>query len=170
MFRANGPLVEGLADVADGFLLHDRRIVARCDDSVARVVDGERRLVRRSRGFAPTPVSLPGADETAVLAVGPELDVAAGVLSGGDAYLTQYLGHVDDLDTFAYFERALGRLLNLTGLDCPPVVAHDAHPGFNTTDYAERLVAELGRILASDYHQIADLGRFLPGEDPYYVR
>jgi hydrogenase maturation protein HypF len=141
MLRANGPLVGGLADVADGFLLHDRRIVARCDDSVARVVDGDRRLVRRSRGFAPTPVPLPGANDASVLGVGPELDVAASVLREGDCYLTQYVGDVDDLDTFAYFEDAIDHLLDVTGLDRPPVVAHDAHPEFNTTDYARRLVA-----------------------------
>ncbi|MFT4884805.1 MAG: hydrogenase maturation protein HypF [Natronomonas sp.] len=142
MLRANGPLVDGLSAVADGFLLHDRRIVARCDDSVARVVDGQRRLLRRSRGFAPTPVPLSRAGDASVLAVGPELDVVAGVCSEGDAYLTQYIGDVDDLDTFGYFERAIDHLLDVTGLDHPPVVAHDAHPEFNTTDYAERLVAQ----------------------------
>ena len=154
MLRANGPLVAGLAGVADGFLLHDRRIVARCDDSVARVVDGERRLVRRSRGFAPTPVPLPGAGDAAVLGVGPELDVAAAVLRDGDCYLTQYVGDVDDLETFAYLESAVEHLLDVTGLERPPVVAHDRHPAFNTTDYAGRLVADgdASRAVAVQHH------------------
>lgn len=154
MLRANGPLADGLASVADGFLLHDRRIVARCDDSVARAVDGERRLLRRSRGFAPTPVPLPGAGDASVLATGPELDVAAGVLSDGDCYLTQYVGDVDDLETFGYLETALEHLLDVTGLERPPVVAHDLHPEFNTTDYAARLV-EAGaaeRAVAVQHH------------------
>ena len=154
MLRANGPLVEGLADVADGFLLHDRRIVARCDDSVARVVDGDRRLIRRSRGFAPVPVPLPGAGDAAVLGTGPELDVVAGVLRDGDCYLTQYVGDVDDLATLDHFERAVDHLLDVTGLDRPPVVAHDAHPAFNTTDYAERLVdrGDAERAVAVQHH------------------
>lgn len=154
MLRANGLLVDGLADVADGFLLHDRRIVARCDDSVARVVDGDRRLVRRSRGFAPTPVPLPGANDASVLGVGPELDVAAGVLREGNCYLTQYVGDVDDLDAFAYYENAIDHLLDVTGLDPPPVVAHDAHPEFNTTDYARRLVdaGDADRALVVQHH------------------
>jgi hydrogenase maturation protein HypF len=154
MLRANGPLVDGLGDVADGFLLHDRRIVARCDDSVGRVVDGERRLVRRSRGFAPTPVPLPDAGDAGVLAVGPELDVAAGVLRDGDCYLTQYVGDVDDLETFAYLEEAVEHLLDVTGLEWPPVVAHDRHPEFNTTDYAERLVegGVADRAVAVQHH------------------
>lgn len=154
MLTANATLVDGLADVADGFLLHDRRIVARCDDSVARVVDGERRLLRRSRGFAPTPVSLPGADDAAVLGVGPELDVTPGVLRDGDAYLVQYIGDVDTLETFEYFERAIDHLHDVSGIDHPPVVAHDAHPEFNTTDYARRLVREgvAERAVAVQHH------------------
>lgn len=140
MLTENHRLVEGLAGVADGFLLHDRRIVARCDDSVARVVDGERRLIRRSRGYAPTPVPLPGTPDELVLGVGPELDVTPAILHAGECYLTQYVGDVDDLDTFAYFEDAINHLLDVTGLDHPPVVAHDEHPTFNTTHYAERLV------------------------------
>ncbi len=154
MFRANGPLVGGLADVADGFLLHDRRIVARCDDSVARVVDGKRRLVRRSRGLAPTPVSIPEVDDTAVLGVGPELDVTAGVLHNGDCYLSQYVGDIDNLETLSYFENAVDGLLDVTGIALPPVVAHDAHPDFNTTEYARRLVEEgrVERAVAVQHH------------------
>jgi hydrogenase maturation protein HypF len=142
MLTANAPLVDGLGDVADGFLLHDRRIVARCDDSLGRVVDGERRLIRRSRGFAPTPVPLQGAGDASVLGVGPELDVIPGVLRDGDCYLTQYVGDVDNLETYDYFEDAVAHLLDVTGLDHPPVVARDAHPEFNTTDYATRLVRD----------------------------
>ncbi|MFC4439122.1 MULTISPECIES: carbamoyltransferase HypF [Natrialbaceae] len=154
MLTDNGPLVDGLAAVADGFCLHDRRIVARCDDSLARVVDGERRLVRRSRGFAPIPVPLENVPSTPVLGTGPELDATAGVLHEGECYLTQYLGDVDDLETLASFEDAVDHLLDVTGLDYPPIVAHDAHPEFNTTDYARRLVADglTERSVAVQHH------------------
>ena len=154
MYRANGPLVAGLGGVADGVLLHDRRVVARCDDSVARVVDGTRRLLRRSRGFAPTPVPVAGADDARVLGVGPELDVAAAVLEDGDCYLTQYVGDVGDLETLAFLEDATDRLLEVTGIDTPSVVAHDAHPDFNTTRYATRLVEEgaAERTVAVQHH------------------
>jgi hydrogenase maturation protein HypF len=77
-----------------------------------------------------------------VLGVGPELDVTPGVLRDGDCYLTQYVGDVDNLVTYDYFEDAVSHLLDVTGLDRPPVVAHDAHPEFNTTDYASRLVQD----------------------------
>jgi len=153
MLVENGAIVDGLADVADGFLLHDRRIVARCDDSVARVVDGGHRLVRRSRGFAPTPVDLPGGDGRA-LALGPELDVTPTVLADGDCYLTQYVGDVDDLATFDYLRDGVDHLLSVTGLDRPPVVAHDAHPDFQTTDHARRLEREAGleRVAVQHHH------------------
>ncbi|PSP49497.1 carbamoyltransferase HypF [Halobacteriales archaeon QH_7_69_31] len=160
MYRANGPLVAGLADVADGFLLHDRRIVSRCDDSVVRVADGARRPIRRSRGFVPTPVPVaapdvagPG-DGADVLAVGPELDVAAAVRHDGDCYLTQHVGDVDGPETLSFLESAIARLLAVTGLEHPPVVAHDAHPSFVTTDYADRLVAEgpADRTIAVQHH------------------
>ena len=160
MYRANGPLVAGLADVADGFLLHDRRIVSRCDDSVVRFADGARRPIRRSRGFVPTPVPVAEPDVAAhgdgadVLAVGPELDVAAAVRHDGDCYLTQHVGDVDGPETLSFLESAIDRLLALTGLEHPPVVAHDAHPSFVTTDYAERLVADdtADRTVAVQHH------------------
>ncbi|PSP88932.1 carbamoyltransferase HypF [Halobacteriales archaeon QS_4_69_34] len=161
MLTRNGAMLAGLDGVADGFLLHDRRIVARCDDSVARLVDGDRRLLRRSRGFAPLPVPVSRAgdgdgDDVAVLGLGPELDVAAGVLSGEECYLTQYVGNVDDVDTFESFVGAIDHLLGVTGLDRPRVVARDAHPGFRTTEYAERLAADesspASRVIEVQHH------------------
>ncbi|WP_306052104.1 carbamoyltransferase HypF [Natronococcus wangiae] len=154
MLTDNGPLLDGLGAVADGALLHDRRIVARCDDCLARIVDGDRRLVRRSRGFAPVPVPLENAPSTPVLGTGPELDATAGVLHEGECYLTQYVGDVDDVETLAFFEDAVDHLLGVAGLDYPPIVAHDAHPEFNTTDYARRLVADglAERSVAVQHH------------------
>ncbi|MDG5821301.1 carbamoyltransferase HypF [Natronococcus sp. A-GB7] len=141
MRTANGPLVASLGAVADGFVLHDRRIAARCDDSLVRVVDGNRRLLRRSRGFTPTPVSIDSTPSTPILGTGADRDAAAGVLHEGDCYLTQYLGDIDGPESLASFESAVDHLLDVTGLEHPPIVAHDAHPAFETADYARRLVA-----------------------------
>ena len=140
MLRSNNRILDGLNEVADGFLLHDRRIVTRCDDSVARIVDGERCLVRRSRGFAPTAIPLPNNGDMSALAVGAELDVTAGILEKQECYYTQYIGDVDTLDTLAYLKNAVQRLLDVTGTEWPSVVVHDLHPAFNTTDYAKELV------------------------------
>lgn len=154
MLVDNAAILAGLNDLADGFLLHDRRIVARCDDSVARIVDGDRRLLRRSRGFAPMPVPLSGAVDASVLALGPELDVTPAVLANGDCYLTQYVGDVDDVATVRYHAEAIDHLLDVTGLDRPPVVAHDAHPEFHTTERAREYAREvdLDRIAVQHHH------------------
>jgi hydrogenase maturation protein HypF len=157
MLTDNAAISAGLDDVAEGFLLHDRRIVARCDDSVVRFVDGQRRPIRRSRGFAPTPVPVPvpgpvpdatgttDAGGARVLGLGPELDAVPGILADDECYLTQYVGDTDDVATFEYLLGAVEHLRSITGLDHPPVVAHDRHPGFETTGYARRLERE-GRV------------------------
>lgn len=139
MLIDNAAITGSLTDIADGFLLHDRRIVARCDDSVVRFVDGGRRLLRRSRGFAPISIPVPDAEDLQVLGLGPELDVVAGILADGECYLTQYIGNTDDVATFEYLTDSIEHLLSITGLDRPPIVAHDLHPEFETTEYAERL-------------------------------
>ncbi|MDG5761569.1 carbamoyltransferase HypF [Natronococcus sp. A-GB1] len=142
MLTANRALVDGLGTVADAFVLHDRRIVARCDDSIVRVVDGSRQLLRRSRGFTPTPVSTAAELSTPILGTGADRDAIAGVSHAGDCYLTQHLGDLDDAASRAAFEHAIEHLLEVTGLESPPLVAHDAHPAFETTEYARRLVTD----------------------------
>jgi hydrogenase maturation protein HypF len=141
MCKTRESILDELGHVVDGALVHDREIVARCDDSVARVVAGERRFVRKSRGWVP--VSLPrpgGADATDVLALGPEFDVTAAVGRGDEVFATQYVGDVDGPETLAYHREARDHLLDVTGA-APAVVACDLHPAFETTGEAERLAA-----------------------------
>ena len=154
MRTTNSSLVDHLGAVADGVVLHDRRIVARCDDSLVRVVDGHQQLLRRSRGFTPTPVSIDAAPSTPVLGTGADRDAVAGVLDEGDCYLTQYLGDIDGPESLASFENAVEHLLDVTGLEYPPIVAHDAHPAFETADYAHRLVTDglAERSVAVQHH------------------
>jgi hydrogenase maturation protein HypF len=136
MQSSNRQILEQLWDVADGSLLHDRRIVQRCDDSVVRPVDGTRTLLRRSRGYVPLPVAAATPGDSDVLALGPERDVTAAVLSGEECYLTQHIGTVTDPETFEFLQAAVDHLHELTGKQRPPVLAHDAHPAFRTTEYA----------------------------------
>jgi hydrogenase maturation protein HypF len=154
MQSSNRAILQQLWDVADGSLLHDRRIVQRCDDSVVRSVGGSRTLLRRSRGHVPLPVAAPTPGDVDVLAVGPERGVTAAVLSGDECYLTQHIGTVTDLETFRFLRSAIDHLLELTGRERPSVVAHDAHPSFRTTAYAADLVAEGGadRTVAVQHH------------------
>jgi hydrogenase maturation protein HypF len=134
-------MVDQLGDVVDAMLLHDREIVARCDDSVVRVVDDGRRFVRRSRGWVPQPVDAPLGASPAVLALGGEFDTTVAVTRDDDVVPSQHVGDVDDPETVAFLRDAADHLTELLGVD-PGVVACDRHPEFVTTDLARKLAEE----------------------------
>ena len=136
----NEEALETLDTIADYFLTYDREIAHRCDDSVIRVVNGETALIRRSRGYVPSPIPA-GATMHDVLALGPELDVTSCVLTDGKAFLSPYVGNVSKLATQRFLEQETGHLLSLTGAT-PAAVAHDLHPGFATTEMAKRYAEE----------------------------
>ncbi|MFC7134518.1 MULTISPECIES: carbamoyltransferase HypF [Salinibaculum] len=144
-----------LGEVVDGALVHDRDIVARCDDSVVRVVDGDRRFVRRSRGWTPAALPNPaGTDESpTILALGPEMDATAALADGERVVLTQHLGDVDGPETLSFVREAVNHLTDLTGID-PAVVARDMHPDFLTTAEADRYADEglAGPVAVQHHH------------------
>jgi hydrogenase maturation protein HypF len=125
-----------LASIADAFLLHDREIVARYDDSLLRVVDDRPVLLRRSRGYAPMPLRLPVPAPEPVLAVGPHLKNTFTLAQGGDAYVSQHIGDLENLETLAHFQDALTRFETLFRIE-PCWVVRDLHPGYLSTRIAE---------------------------------
>ncbi|MGX7677742.1 carbamoyltransferase HypF [Jatrophihabitans sp. DSM 45814] len=125
-----------LADIADGWLRHDRRILVPVDDSVTRIVDGAELPLRRSRGYAPLPVALPF-DVGPILAVGADLKNACCVGDGRNAWLSQHVGDMDDLRTLQAFARTSAHLSELTGVS-PVELAADAHPGYRSGQWARR--------------------------------
>jgi len=132
----NEEAVKKLEGRADYFLVYDRKIAHRCDDSVVRFIDGKPSLIRRSRGYVPAPVKLPFATKN-VLAFGAELNVTSCILSGGKAFLSPYIGNTTKFDTIQFLEEETEHILNLTNAK-PEVVAHDMHPQFSTTRMAEK--------------------------------
>lgn len=132
-----------LADIAELFLVHNRPIARHVDDSVVRVVLDREQVLRRARGYAPLPVSLP-MDSPVALAVGPHLKCAGALAVGRSAYVSQHIG---DLDTYAA-RRVHARVLrDLTTLyEQPPAcIATDLHPDYASTIEADRLARELER-------------------------
>jgi hydrogenase maturation protein HypF len=93
-----------LGEVADGFLLHDREIVARYDDSVIRVAGTTSILLRRARGYAPLPLELPVASPRPLLAVGPHLKNTFTLVHGACAFVSQHIGDLESLETLEHFE------------------------------------------------------------------
>ncbi|MBC7219986.1 carbamoyltransferase HypF [Candidatus Bipolaricaulota bacterium] len=136
-----------LSNVADSFLLHNRRIVARCDDSVLRLTGGAPTFLRRSRGWVPEPIAV-DLGEDPLLALGGDLNVTLAVYRQGKAYLSQHIGNTEHLDTLEFLRRALDHLLHLAGIPLPTRIACDLHPRFATT----RLAQELGEAIPMQHH------------------
>jgi len=141
-----------LRDVVDYFLVHNRRVAQRCDDSVVRWLDGTATLLRRSRGYAPAPISVAVPKDTCTLAVGGELNVTSCLVYQGRAYMTQHIGDMETLQTLQFQKEATRHLLTLTGCR-PDVVGRDLHPLFNTTKYAQELAQESNmRVVPVQHH------------------
>ena len=134
---SNDEAVERLRGIADGFLVHNRDICARSDDSIARVMAGRERLLRRARGYVPLPIALKR-DGPKVLAVGAELKGAICLTKGRNAFLGQHLGDLKNAQALDFFEETVAHLCRILEIE-PEVVAHDLHPDYFSTRYAQRL-------------------------------
>jgi hydrogenase maturation protein HypF len=145
---SNEEALDRLRDVADFFLLHDRDIFMRADDSVARVMDGRPRLLRRSRGYAPRTIDL-SLDLTELLACGGELKNAFCLTKGRHAIVSQHIGDLENYETLVFFEETLGNLKKLFRVE-PRAVAHDLHPQYLSTKYA--LGLPLPKIAVQHHH------------------
>jgi hydrogenase maturation protein HypF len=127
-----------LCGIADAFLAHDRPIHRRCEDSVVRAAFP----IRRSRGYAPTAVSLPVAAPQPVVAVGASLKSTFCVARGDEAYLSAHLGDLDTEQAYAAFRADLDLYLAMLDVE-PRVIAHDLHPDYLATRWAHDQDAEL---------------------------
>ena len=143
-----------LGGIADLFLVHDRPIASRCDDSVARVIAGKRLVMRRARGFVPRPVRVARRFRRPVLAVGAQLKNAFCLARGDEATLGPHVGDLDGLETYAAFEAAVERLESFLALR-PEVIACDLHPLYLSTRYARERAAALGAPLVQVQHHHA---------------
>jgi len=136
-----------LAGVADGFLTHDRPIRSRYDDSVVQFAGRTRITVRRARGLAPAP--LPLAAHEPVAGAGAQLKHTFTLAADGRAHLGPHTGDLADLTTYDAFLASYEHLKQLTGIE-PTVLAHDLHPGYLSTQWAE--AQRLRRIPVQHHH------------------
>jgi hydrogenase maturation protein HypF len=131
----NDEAIRRLAGIADAFLLHDREIDTRCDDSVVRVIAGAPVVLRRSRGYVPGGIPVPGRFAQPVLACGALLKNTFCLGLDGTAYLGPHIGDLENFETFEAFEHAIDRMERFLGAS-PAIIAHDAHPEYLSTRYA----------------------------------
>jgi hydrogenase maturation protein HypF len=125
-----------LGGIADGFLFHDREILARADDSVVRPTASGPILIRRARGLAPLPLDLPIASPQSILAVGPHLKNTATLVRGRRAFVTPHIGDLETVETLEHFHHMVGAYRRLFHID-PQVVGRDLHPEYLSTRIAE---------------------------------
>ena len=142
---------ERLSDICDYFLLNDRRIHMRMDDSVARVVDGREMILRRSRGYAPAPVSASFKFAKEILACGAELKNTFCLARGTHAFISHHIGDLENLETLRSFEQGIAHFQKLFHLR-PEVIAHDLHPEYLSTKYALSMDERLTRIGVQHHH------------------
>ncbi len=126
--------MQRLGGIADAFLVHDRPIARHVDDSVAWIVRGEPRLMRRARGYAPLPVLLKEEIPT-ILAVGPHLKNTVALSVGRQVFISQHIGDLETPEAMAAFERVIADFLRLYEAT-PVAIAHDLHPEYLSTHYA----------------------------------
>ncbi len=148
----NGEALEKLRDVVDFILFHNRSIAQRCDDSLVRIHNEGKKIIRRSRGYAPSPIHLKNPRKYPTLGVGAEENVNSCILLEDKAFVSQYIGDVERLETFEYLENATRHLLKITKANIA-LVAHDLHPKFITAKLAQEFGEEFGcPVLGVQHH------------------
>jgi hydrogenase maturation protein HypF len=137
-----------LGGVADWFLLHNRDIATRVDDSVARSFEGRERVLRRSRGFVPQTIDV-GIELQEVLAFGGELKNTFCLTKGRYAILSQHIGDLENYETMQFFEETLANLKHVFKV-APRVAAYDLHPGYMSTRMA--MASGIGHKIGVQHH------------------
>jgi len=130
---------EGLAELCDFILTHNRPIAMRADDSVLKVVANQPLFLRRARGFVPYPERIKTAlpVDRHILGVGGELKVTISAYKRGTVVTSQFLGDLDEYQNYLYFEEALDHFTRLFHFK-PQIIVSDLHPNFRTTRFAQR--------------------------------
>lgn len=145
----NNEALERLENIADLFLLHDREILQRCDDSIVMALNGLPQTIRRSRGFVPYPVFVENKLTHRVLAVGGELKNSIALNRGDTVFLSQYIGDLDNPSAYKFFVNSIEHLKKILEIE-PTLIAHDLHPEYLSTKYAKS--TDLPKIAIQHHH------------------
>jgi hydrogenase maturation protein HypF len=156
----NAAIFEQLKDLADAYLLHNRPIYQRVDDSVLRVHNEKIKLIRRSRGYVPEYISLPFEVKVpAALAMGPLLSTTGAVLRQNRIFPTQHIGNLTHLETYEFLKNALSHLKELLKILDEEIkfISCDLHPTFMTTRLGKELSEQYGVPLYPIQHHFAHI-------------
>ncbi|MBE0525501.1 MAG: carbamoyltransferase HypF, partial [Candidatus Thorarchaeota archaeon] len=156
-------IIRELGDIADYFLLHDRRIHQRADDSVVKLTSQENPVfIRRARGYVPEPLIFNGPWKSLkVLGVGPEEKATGALAKSGRVYLTQYIGDTNQVENIEFLEQAIDHMKHLLDISKLDGVACDLHPEFLSTELANRIALENDIPLFRVQHHHAHLSSLI---------
>jgi hydrogenase maturation protein HypF len=143
--------LERLKGIADYFLVHDREIFMRCDDSVVKVVEDEEMIIRRSRGYAPFPVRLQYSFPKPVLACGAFLKNTFCLARGNHAFISHHIGDLENTETLHSYETAIEHYKRLFSIE-PKVIAYDLHPEYLSSKYARAQRDNMIKIGVQHHH------------------
>src|SRR3989339_1289801 len=143
--------LERLKGIADYFLVHDREIYMRCDDSVVKVVEDKEMIIRRSRGYAPFPLRLQYSFPKPILACGAFLKNTFCLARGNHAFLSHHIGDLENTETMNSYETAIEHYKRLFSIE-PEVIAYDLHPEYLSTKYALAQKDTISKIGVQHHH------------------
>ena len=157
MMIKNKDIISGVNDYS---LIHNRRILNRCDDSVIRFRNDELSFIRRSRGYTPEPYTINyEVNDLDVLSLGPELDVTFSIASKDKVYPSQHIGNTNKPKTLNFLRNAIENMERITKISDFDVIACDMHPHFFTTrlayELAEKYDAEVLPVQHHHAHSVA---------------
>ena len=148
--KDNDEAIRRLKGIADFFVVHNREIYARYDDSLAIVEKGKPQLVRRARGYAPYPIHLPFRAKE-ILACGAELKNTFCATKEDHAFISQHIGDMENLETLEHFENTIELYLKLFRIK-PQILAYDLHPEYLSTKYAKERADEFTLVPVQHHH------------------
>ncbi len=156
-------IMKELDSITDYFLVHDRKIHQRTDDSVVKLTSEENPVfIRRARGYVPEPLVFNGPWKSLkVLSVGPEEKVTGALSKSGRVYMTQYIGDTDQVENIEFLTQAIDHMKHLLNISKLDGVACDLHPEFLSTELAERIASESDIPLFRVQHHHAHLSSLM---------
>lgn len=163
MYIDTGIIIGELGNIVDYFLIHNRRIHQRADDSVVKLLKNDNPVfIRRARGYVPEPIAFNGSWKSKkILGVGPEEKATGSLLKSGQIYLTQYIGDTNQVDNIEFLSDAINHMQNLLGISKLDAIACDLHPEFLSTELAEKVAVEQDAPLFRVQHHHAHLSTIM---------
>lgn len=158
--KDNEEALKTLGNAVDYFLFHDRQIAHRCDDSVLRMHGKRQVFIRRSRGYAPTPIILREKTRRCIVGLGGELNDTSCILLENKAFVSPHIGDVENIETESFLRNTIEHLTRLTNSKIE-AVACDLHPKFTTTKLAHQLAEENNWQLVQVQHHHAHIAALM---------